>query len=116
MRRKVVISAISAFAVAAIVAALVVTHRDPFEAASAPAPAVPTAPVVAGSVISHDVPIYLQGVGTVIATEFLGHDVLLTIDPAGDTAPLIVRQHSLNPPPIDAKVRIEVVGTGVALR
>jgi iron(III) transport system ATP-binding protein len=52
----------------------------------------------------------------VIATEFLGHDVLLTIDPAGDTAPLIVRQHSLNPPAIDAKVRIEVVGTGVALR
>ena len=57
----------------------------------------------------------LNGVGTVIATEFLGHDVLLTIDPAGDTAPLIVRQHSLNPPPIDAKVRIEVVGNGVVL-
>src|SRR5882672_2169757 len=67
MRRKFIISAITAFAVAAIVAALVVTHRDPFEAASAPAPAVPTAPVVAGSVISHDVPIYLRGVGTVIA-------------------------------------------------
>ena len=48
--------------------------------------------------------------------EFLGHDVLLTIDPAGDTGPIIVRQHSLNPPAIDAKVRIEVVGTGVALR
>jgi iron(III) transport system ATP-binding protein len=57
----------------------------------------------------------LDGVGTVIATEFLGHDVLLTIDPDGDTAPLIVRQHSLNPPPIDAKVRIEVVGTAVVL-
>src|SRR3981189_3502505 len=67
MGRKVIISAISALAVAAIVGALVVTHRDPFEAASAPAPAVPTAPVVAGSVISHDAPIYLQGVGTVIA-------------------------------------------------
>ncbi len=40
----------------------------------------------------------LNGVGTVIATEFLGHDVLLTIDPAGDAAPIIVRQHSLNPP------------------
>ncbi len=39
----------------------------------------------------------LDGVGTVIATEFLGHDVLLTIDPAGDTAPIIVRQHSLEP-------------------
>jgi iron(III) transport system ATP-binding protein len=56
-----------------------------------------------------------SGVGTVIATEFLGHDILLTIDPAGDAAPLVVRQHSLNPPPIDAKVRIEVVGTGVVL-
>jgi iron(III) transport system ATP-binding protein len=58
----------------------------------------------------------LDGVGTVIATEFLGHDVLLTIDPAGDTAPIIVRQHSLNPPPIDAKVRLEVVGSGVVLK
>jgi iron(III) transport system ATP-binding protein len=57
----------------------------------------------------------LDGVGTVIAAEFLGHDVLLTIDPDCDTAPLIVRQHSLNPPPIDAKVRIEVVGTGIVL-
>jgi iron(III) transport system ATP-binding protein len=57
----------------------------------------------------------IDGVGTVMATEFLGHDVLLTIDPAGDTAPIIVRQHSLNPPPIDAKVRIEVVGSGVVL-
>ncbi|MDT5366011.1 MAG: iron(III) transport system ATP-binding protein [Mycobacterium sp.] len=55
------------------------------------------------------------GVGTVIAAEFLGHDVLLTIDLAGDTAPVIVRQHSLSPPPIDAKVRIEVVGNGILL-
>jgi iron(III) transport system ATP-binding protein len=58
---------------------------------------------------------HLDGVATVLGTEFLGHDVLLTIDPAGDAAPLIVRQHSLNPPPIDAKVRIEVVGNGVVL-
>jgi iron(III) transport system ATP-binding protein len=56
-----------------------------------------------------------NGVGTVTATEFLGHDVLLTIDPAGDAAPIVVRQHSLNPPPIDAKVRIAVVGEGVVL-
>ena len=67
MRRKAIISAISAFAVAAIVGALVVTHRFPSEAVSAQPAAVPTAPVVAGTVISHDVPIYLQGVGTVIA-------------------------------------------------
>jgi iron(III) transport system ATP-binding protein len=57
----------------------------------------------------------LDGVGTVIATDFLGHDMLLTIDPAGGAAPIVVRQHSLNPPPIDAKVHIEVVGEGVVL-
>jgi iron(III) transport system ATP-binding protein len=58
----------------------------------------------------------LDGVGTVSAVEFLGHDVLLTINPAGESEPIIVRQHSLDPPTIDAKVRIEVVGTGVVLR
>ena len=58
---------------------------------------------------------HLNGVGTVSAVEFLGHDVLLTIDPAGESEPIIVRQHSLDPPPIDAKVRIEVVGTGVVI-
>jgi iron(III) transport system ATP-binding protein len=57
----------------------------------------------------------LDGVGTVLAVEFLGHDVMLTIDPAGAIAPIIVRQHSLEPPSIDAKVRIEVVGDGVVL-
>jgi multidrug efflux system membrane fusion protein len=67
MRRKVIISTISAVAVAAIVGALVVTHRFPSKPASAAAPAVPTVPVVAGTVNSSDVPIYLQGVGTVIA-------------------------------------------------
>ena len=68
MRRKVIISAISAIAVAAVVGALVVKHRFPFEAASARTPpVVPTVPVVAGTVSSDDVPIYLQGVGTVIA-------------------------------------------------
>lgn len=57
----------------------------------------------------------LNGVGTVSAVEFLGHDVLLTIDHAGESEPIIVRQHSLDPPAIDAKVRIEVVGTGVVI-
>lgn len=55
------------------------------------------------------------GIGTVIATEFLGHDVLLTVDPAGDSAPIVVRQHSLDPPPVHAKVHIEVVGGGAVL-
>jgi iron(III) transport system ATP-binding protein len=58
---------------------------------------------------SHD------GVGTVLGVEFLGHDVLLTIDPGSSCGPVIVRQHSLAPPAIDAKVRIEVVGSGVVL-
>jgi iron(III) transport system ATP-binding protein len=53
------------------------------------------------------------GVGKVLAVEFLGHDVLLTIDPAGELEPIIVRQNSLAPPAVDAKVRIEVVGNGV---
>jgi len=65
MRRKLILSVSSAFAVVAIFGALAVTHRS--KAASAPAMAVATAPVVAGTVSSSDVPIYLQGVGTVIA-------------------------------------------------
>jgi membrane fusion protein, multidrug efflux system len=68
MRRKAIISTISALAVAALVGALAVTHRFPFKAAEAAKPTpVPTAPVVAGTVTSREVPIYLQGVGTVIA-------------------------------------------------
>ena len=67
MRRKLIISAISAFAVAAIIGALAVTHRFPSKAVSAQPTPVATVPVVAGTVINHDVPIYLQGVGTVIA-------------------------------------------------
>src|SRR5947209_6219267 len=68
MRRKVIISAISAIAVAAIVGALVVKHRFPFEAASARMPpVVPTVPVDGGTVNRSRVPIYRQGVGTVIA-------------------------------------------------
>ena len=58
----------------------------------------------------------LEGVGTVSAVEFLGHDVLLTIECAGDSEPIIVRQHSFSPVPIHAKVRIEVMGTGVVIK
>jgi iron(III) transport system ATP-binding protein len=57
----------------------------------------------------------LNGVGAVTAVEFLGHDVLLTIDLPGESDPIIVRQHSLDPPTINAKVRIEVIGTGVVI-
>ncbi|MFS0896015.1 ABC transporter ATP-binding protein [Mycolicibacterium litorale] len=58
----------------------------------------------------------LDAVGTVIGIEFLGHDVLVTIDPTADADPIVVRQHSLDPPPVDAKVRIDVVGDGILLR
>ncbi|MGW4095475.1 MULTISPECIES: ABC transporter ATP-binding protein [unclassified Mycobacterium] len=54
-------------------------------------------------------------VGTVVATEFLGHDVLLTIEPPAAGESIVVRQHSLNPPARDTKVRIDVRGTGTAL-
>jgi multidrug efflux system membrane fusion protein len=67
MRRKVLISASLAVAAIAILGGLAATHRLPF-GRSAPVPTtVPPAPVVAGAVASHDVPIYLRGVGTVIA-------------------------------------------------
>ena len=56
------------------------------------------------------------GFGTVVATEFLGHDVLLTIDAGGDTPPITVRQHSVEPPAESTKVRIEILGGGLVLR
>ena len=49
-------------------------------------------------------------IGTVLSSEFRGHDVLLAVDPGGGAAPITVRQHSLDPPAVDAKVRVDVVG------
>jgi membrane fusion protein, multidrug efflux system len=61
---------IPAAMLAAVVAAgglLYLTHARPLEkATAAPAPPPPTS-VVGGQVVQHDVPIYLSGVGTVIA-------------------------------------------------
>jgi membrane fusion protein, multidrug efflux system len=67
MRRKIVISATLLVAVVAVGGALAAAHRLPFAHAAPPPPAAPPVPVVAGTVTSHDVPIYLRGVGTVIA-------------------------------------------------
>src|SRR5712692_5725625 len=67
MRRKIVIPAALLIAVVAIGGGLAVTHRFPFERAAPPPAPIPAVPVVAGLVSSHDVPIYLRGVGTVIA-------------------------------------------------
>ncbi len=65
MSKRVVVSAllIAALAVGGL---LYFTRNYPLEKVEAK-PTVPTAPIVAGTVTQHDVPIYLTGVGTVIA-------------------------------------------------
>ena len=65
MRRKIATLAASLIAVVALGTVLVARHE--FQGAAPPPAAIPTVPVVAGVVSSHDVPIYLRGVGTVIA-------------------------------------------------
>jgi membrane fusion protein, multidrug efflux system len=68
MRRKIVIFAACPIAVAAIVGGFAATHMGPFKRSAPPAVAAAAPiPVVAGVVTQHDVPIYLTGVGTVIA-------------------------------------------------
>ncbi|WP_179475736.1 ABC transporter ATP-binding protein [Mycolicibacterium vinylchloridicum] len=54
-----------------------------------------------------------DGMATVLASEFRGHDVMLTVDLGGDAAPITVRQHSIAPPAVDAKVHIHVTGAAV---
>lgn len=67
MKAKIVISAAVLAAVAGSAGLLHFVHLHPMqEAAAAPDPA-PPVPIVAGTVTQHDVPIYLTGVGTVIA-------------------------------------------------
>jgi membrane fusion protein, multidrug efflux system len=65
MKKKVVVPALLT-AVLAAGGLLYFTHVHPLEKVDA-APAPPTVPIVAGTVAQHDVPIYLTGVGTVIA-------------------------------------------------
>lgn len=65
MKRKSLLAVVAAVALAAAGAAFFV-HRVRLEAAPA-STAPPPVPVVGGTVTSHDVPIYLRGVGTVIA-------------------------------------------------
>src|SRR5437016_8877322 len=65
MKKKVAIPAV--LLIAALAAGgLYFMHSHPLEKADA-TPASPPAPIVAGTVAQHDVPIYLTGVGTVIA-------------------------------------------------
>ena len=65
MKKKVAIPALLLGAVAAG-GLLYLTHANAFKAATAATPPAPV-PVVAGVVAQHDVPIYQDGVGTVIA-------------------------------------------------
>ena len=66
MRKKIAIPAALLTAALAAGGLLYVTYGHPFEKADA-APTPPTVPIVAKTVAQHDVPIYLTGVGTVIA-------------------------------------------------
>ena len=67
MKTKIVVSVAVLAAAAASAGLLHFAHLHPMqEAAAAPAPA-PPVPIVAGTATQHDVPIYLTGVGTVIA-------------------------------------------------
>ena len=56
------------------------------------------------------------GSGRVIASEFLGSDVLLTIELPGGTAPIRVRQASVDPPALYDKVHLDVRGAAVVFR
>ena len=67
MNRKIIVLAALPTTALAIAGALYITLAHPFEKATAPPVAPPSVPVVAVVVNSHVVPLYLRGVGTVIA-------------------------------------------------
>jgi membrane fusion protein, multidrug efflux system len=67
MRRRIVVPAALAVAALMVGGAFAVTHKVAAERSTPPIAATPIVPVVADFVSSHDVPIYLRGVGTVIA-------------------------------------------------
>ena len=66
MKKKAIIPAVLLIVVAAG-GLLYFPHARPLEKAAAAPAAPPAVPIVAGVVAQHDVPIYLSGVGTVIA-------------------------------------------------
>ena len=67
MSKKVVFSASLLTAVIAAAGVLYSAHISPLQKATAASAPPPPVPVVAGTVAQHDVPIFLNGVGTVIA-------------------------------------------------
>jgi membrane fusion protein, multidrug efflux system len=67
MRRRIAVPAVLVVVIAGIIGGLALTHTGPFKRTATAPPAPPPVPVVATTVVQHDVPIYLTGVGTVIA-------------------------------------------------
>jgi membrane fusion protein, multidrug efflux system len=67
MRRRIVIPTVLLIAAVGIGSGLAITHAAWGKRPTPPTVATPPAPIVAGTVVQHDVPIYLTGVGTVIA-------------------------------------------------
>src|SRR6266851_2381203 len=67
MKKKVVVPAVLLTAALAVGGLFYFMHIRPLEKVAAAPAAPPAAPIVAGTVAQHDVPIYLSGVGTVIA-------------------------------------------------
>jgi membrane fusion protein, multidrug efflux system len=67
MRRGIAILVTAIVVVIAAGSVFFLTHGRARETAATPPPAPPAVPVVAGTVASGDVPIYLRGIGTVIA-------------------------------------------------
>ena len=65
MRRKIVLSTASLIVVLAAAGGIAFMPESASEKTAAPSP--PQVPIVAGTVAEHDVPIYLIGVGTVVA-------------------------------------------------
>ncbi|AFM17732.1 ABC-type spermidine/putrescine transport system, ATPase component [Mycolicibacterium chubuense NBB4] len=56
-----------------------------------------------------------EATGVVLASEFLGADVLLTIALPGSQPPIIVRQVSVDPPGVGRRVHVHVTGKAVVL-
>ena len=67
MKKKVIVTAVLLTAAFAAGGLLYFTRNHLFKEVAAAATPPPAAPIVAGTVAQHDVPIYLTGVGTVIA-------------------------------------------------
>jgi multidrug efflux system membrane fusion protein len=67
MRPKIVIPVVVLAAVLSVGSGLAFTNTWPFATSTPPSVAPPATPVVAGTVSRHDVPIYLRGLGTVLA-------------------------------------------------